>query len=154
MEESELPSFGKYVSEHTLSDVINRFSYGFKSIGVDYFSLNKLGSHITLVSTSVIILIIYLANKGSSFYILRPSYFDIITILTSGFLIFSSAFYSYISTGLRYTLPIAIPIFLMVFLKLDKINTENNNKMFISIFVHLIIVDIFILTNSYINLVP
>ena len=154
MEESELPSFSKYVSEHTLSDAINRFSYGFKSIGVDYFSLNKLGSHITFVSISMIVLIIYLANKGNSFYILRPSYFDIITVLTTGFIIFSSAFYSYISTGLRYTLPIAIPIFLMVFLKLDKINIENNNKMFGSIFVLLIIVDIFILANSYINLLP
>ena len=154
MEESELPSFSKYVSEHTLSDVINTFSYGFKSIGSDYFSLNKLGSHITFVLISIVLLIIYLANKGNLFYLLKPSYFDMITILTVGFIIVSSAFMSYISTGLRYTLPIAIPLFLMVFLKLDKINIQNNNKTFGSIFVLLIIVDIFILSNSYINLLP
>ena len=152
MEESELPSFSKYVAEHTLSDVYNRFLYGFKSIGIDYFSINKLGSHITIVSLATVILSIYLAKKGKVFYLLKPTYLDIITILTCGFILVASAFNGYISTGLRYTLPIAIPIFLMVFLKLDKINSQNNSKTFYSIFVCLIILDIFILANSYMNL--
>ena len=154
MKDSELPSFSKYVSEHTLSDVYNRFLYGFKSIGIDYFSLNKLGSHITIISLSVVILCFYLAKKKKVLNLLKPNYFDIITILTCGFIIFASAFNSYISTGLRYTLPIAIPLFLMVFLKLDKINLENNNKTFSSILIYLIILDVFILANSYINLLP
>ena len=119
---------------------------------LNYFSLNKLGSHITIVSLSVLILCVCLANKTKVFTLLKPNYFDIITILTCGFIIFASAFNGYISTGLRYTLPIAIPLFLMVFLKLDKINFENNNKTFGNIFVCLIILDIFILANSYINL--
>jgi len=36
----------------------------------------------------------------------------------------------------------------------DKINLENNNKTFGSILIYLIILDVFILANSYINLLP
>ena len=154
MEESELPSFSKYVSEHTLSDVFNRFIFGFKSIGIDYFSLNKLGSHVSIVSISAIILIIYFAIRDKTFHLLKPDYLDIITILTVGFILFSSAFMSYISTGLRYTLPITIPIFLIVFLKLDKVSSINSSKKFGTIFIFFIVIDLLILINSNINLLP
>ncbi len=154
MEESELPSFSKYVSEHTLSDAFDRFIFGFKSIGIDYFSLDKLGSHVSIVSISTIILIIYFAIRDKTIHILKPNYLDIITILTVGFILVSSAFYSYISTGLRYTLPITIPIFLIVFLKLDKIcSVKSSNKLQI-IFIYLFGVNSLILINSYINLLP
>ena len=154
MEESELPSFEKYVSEHSFSDVYNRFLFGFKSIGVDYFNLSKLGSHITIISISVLMMSIYLAYKGRVFNVLKLSYFDLITILTSGFIILASAFNSYISTGLRYTLPIAIPLFLMVFLKLDKVYAKNNIVEFRNILVFFTSLNIFILANSYLNLLP
>ena len=149
MEDDELPSFKKYASEHSLSDVFERFLYGFKSIGEDYFSLNKLGSHITIVSSLVIVMSLYLANKGKTYYLLKLNYFDFITILTSGFIIFASAFNSYISTGLRYTLPIGIPLFLMVFLKLDKISNSTNRNFILG---NLIALNIFIVFNSYLNL--
>ena len=154
MEDSELPSFEKYVSEHSFSDVYNRFLFGFKSIGVDYFNLSKLGSHITIISISVLMMSIYLAYKGRVFNVLKLSYFDLITILTSGFIILASAFNSYISTGLRYTLPIAIPLFLMVFLKLDKVYARNNIVEFRHILVFFTSLNIFILANSYLNLLP
>ena len=149
MEDDELPSLKKYVSEHSLSDVFERFLYGFKSIGEDYFSLNKLGSHITIVSSSVIVMSLYLANKGKTYYLLKLNYFDFITILTSGFIIFASAFNSYISTGLRYTLPIGIPLFLMVFLKLDKLSNNSNRSFILG---NLVALNIFIVVNSYLNL--
>ena len=154
MEDSELPSFEKYVSEHSFSDVYNRFLFGFKSIGVDYFNLSKLGSHITIISISVLMMSIYLAYKGRVFYVLKLSYFDLITILTSGFIILASAFNSYISIGLRYTLPIGIPLFLMVFLKLDKVYARNNIVEFRHILVFFTSLNIFILANSYLNLLP
>lgn len=154
MEDSELPSFEKYVSEHSFSDVYNRFLFGFKSIGVDYFSLSKLGSHITIISISVLMMSIYLAYKRRVFYVLKLSYFDLITILTCGFIILASAFNSYISTGLRYTLPIGIPLFLMVFLKLDKVCARNNILEFRRILVFFTSLNIFILANSYLNLLP
>ena len=154
MEDSELPSFEKYVSEHSFSDVYNRFVFGFKSIGVDYFSLSKLGSHITIISISVLMMSIYLAYKRRVFYVLKLSYFDLITILTCGFIILASAFNSYISTGLRYTLPIGIPLFLMVFLKLDKVYARNNILEFRHILVFFTSLNIFILANSYLNLLP
>ena len=149
MEDDELPSLKKYASEHSLSDVFERFLYGFKSIGQDYFSLNKLGSHITIVTSSVIVMSLYLANKGKTYYLLKLNYFDFITILTSGFIIFASAFNSYISTGLRYTLPIGIPLFLMVFLKLDKISNNINRNFILG---NLVVLNIFIVFNSYLNL--
>lgn len=154
MDESELPSFSKYVSEHTLSDAVNRFIYGFKAIGEDYFSLEKLGSHISFVTLAILLMIIYIAFKNKTFNLLKPNYFDIITILTVGFIIVSSAFMSYISTGLRYTLPIAIPLFLMVFLKLDKILFQSNTIKFNNILFSLIFIDVCILANSYFNLLP
>ena len=67
MDESELPSMRKYISEHTITDVYERFLYGFKSIGIDYFSLSKLGSHITFVSLATILLILYFARKEKLF---------------------------------------------------------------------------------------
>lgn len=154
MDDSELPSFEKYVSEHSFSDVYNRFLFGFKSIGVDYFSLSKLGSHITIISISVLMMSIYLAYKRRVFDVLKLSYFDLITILTCGFIILASAFNSYISTGLRYTLPIGIPLFLMVFLKLDKVYARNNILEFRHILVFFTSLNIFILANSYLNLLP
>ena len=149
MKESELPSLKRYASEHSLSDVFERFLFGFKSIYKDYFSLSKLGSHITIVSCSVILMSLYLANKGKTYYLLKLDYFDFITILTCGFIIFASAFNSYISTGLRYTLPIGIPLFLMVFLKLDKISNKGTENFILQ---NLIILNIIIIFNSYINL--
>jgi hypothetical protein len=149
MEDNELPSLKKYVDEHSLSDVVERFIYGFKSIGTDYFSLNKLGSHITIVSSSVIVMSLYLANKGKTYYLLKPDYFDFIVILTCGFIIFASAFNSYISTGLRYTLPIGIPLFLMIFLKLDKISTKSNENFILG---NLVTLNFIIIFNSYLNL--
>lgn len=149
MKESELPSLKKYVSEHSLSDVIERFLFGFKSIYKDYFSLSKLGSHITIVSCTVILISLYLANKGSAYSLFKLDYFDFITILSCGFIIFASAFNSYISTGLRYTLPIGIPLFLMVFLKLDKISNKSNENFILR---NLVILNIFIVFNSYLNL--
>ena len=96
----------------------------------------------------------YVAFKNKTFNLLKPNYFDIITILTVGFIIVSSAFMSYISTGLRYTLPIAIPLFLMVFLKLDKMLFQSKNIKFSNILFPLIFIDICILANSYFNLLP
>tara|TARA_B100001564_G_C20640545_1_gene671919 strand:- start:594 stop:1871 length:1278 start_codon:yes stop_codon:yes gene_type:complete len=154
MDESELPSFSKYVSEHTISETFERFAFGFKSIGIDYFNLEKLGSHISYVSLSILLMILYITKKNKLFHELKPTYYDIITILTTGFILLSSAFYSYISTGLRYTLPIAIPLLLMVFLKLDLIIKKTNGNDFSKIFFLLIFVNIFVLFNSYINLLP
>jgi len=154
MDESELPSLNKYISEHTISDVYERFLFGFKSIGVDYFSLNKLGSHISFASIAIILLILYFARKDKAFSHLKPTYLDIITILTVGFILVSTAFYSYISTGFRYHLPIAIPLFLIIFLKLDKINEISNFNNFNKIFVYLNSINLLILVNSYINLLP
>ena len=151
---SELPSFSKYVSEHTISETFERFAFGFKSIGIDYFNLEKLGSHISYVSLSILLMILYITKKNKLFHELKPTFYDIITILTTGFILLSSAFYSYISTGLRYTLPIAIPLLLMVFLKLDLINKKTNGNYFSKIFFLLIFVNIFVLFNSYINLLP
>ena len=102
----------------------------------------------------IIILIIYFAIRDKTFHLLKPDYLDIITILTVGFILFSSAFMSYISTGLRYTLPITIPIFLIVFLKLDKVSSINSSKKFGTIFIFFFVINLLILINSYINLLP
>lgn len=152
MEESELPSFSKYLSEHNLQDVFNRFIFGFKSIGNDYFSLNKLGSHVSIVTVSGIILIIYFAIQDKTLHLLKPNYLDIITILTVGFILVSSSFYSYISTGLRYTLPITIPLFLIVFLKLDKVSEIKSSNKLKEIFIFFFSIDLLIILNSYVNL--
>ncbi len=154
MDESELPSMSKYISEHNVSDIYERFLYGFKSIGVDYFNLSKLGSHISFASIATILLILYFARKEKAFSHLKPNYLDIITILSVGFILVSTAFYSYISTGFRYHLPIAIPLFLIIFLKLDKINKSSNFNNFNIIFVYLNSINLLILVNSYINLLP
>ena len=68
MDENELPSLSKYIAEHTISDVYERFLFGFKSIGADYFSPNKLGSHVSFASIAIILLILYFARREKGYF--------------------------------------------------------------------------------------
>ena len=52
----------KYISEHTITDVYERFLYGFKSIGIDYGAKASL-EVILLASLATILLILYFAKE-------------------------------------------------------------------------------------------
>ena len=128
MPEDNIPSISKYLSEHTVEDITQRFFQGFKSIFTYYTSINEFTGSISISIFLLYCFIVYLKkytnfskpkkyNKDSfSFYI----------FLNSLILIIGSAWYSYIAPIPRFTILIIIPIYFLLFRKIDELSQKES----------------------------
>ena len=143
--EDEIPSFSKYINEHTFSEIINRFAKGFKSIITYYFSINEFTGAITL---STILLIYFLHHKKKTLQFsnklrYKNNNFKLYILFNSLILFIGAAWYSVIAPIPRFTILIIIPVYFLLFKSFDELNSIyskslKENDLLIIFFIFLI----------------
>ena len=145
MPEENIPSFNKYLNEHSNKEIINRFLQGFKSIFIYYISINEFTGAISL---SIFLLFCYLqylkkSLKSPQNFTNNNKSFDLYITFISLILFTGAAWYSVIAPIPRFTILIIIPIYFIFFKKLDNLNIYYPNRsretdVFIILFIFLI----------------
>ena len=124
MEKNELPSLTKYLSEHTGVEIANRFISGFKNITIYYFSLNEFTG---AMNFSFFLLALVLAKNRKK--IDNIDFFNFYYLFFLFLLIFiGAAWYHVIAPIPRFTILIFIPIYLNIFLIIEKIFMNSNDR--------------------------
>ncbi len=131
MPEENIPSFNKYLNEHSIDDIINRFFYGFKSILIYYSSFDEFTGGISL---SIILLFCFyrftekslkfsknVTNKNDNFSL----YISFISLI----LLTGASWYSVIAPIPRFTILIIIPVYFLLFKKFDNLNFNFPNRL-------------------------
>ncbi len=124
MEKTELPSLTKYLSEHTGVEIANRFISGFKNITIYYFSLNEFTG---AMNFSFFLLASVLAKNKKK--IDEMDFFNLYYLFFLFLLIFiGAAWYHVIAPIPRFTILIFTPIYLNIFLIIEKIFINSNDR--------------------------
>ncbi len=124
MEKDEVPSLTKYLSEHTGVEIANRFISGFKNITIYYFSLNEFTGAINL---TLLLLSLILAKNRKKIY--EVDAFNFYYLFFLFLLIFiGAAWYHVIAPIPRFTILIFVPIYLNIFLIIEKIFINSNDR--------------------------
>lgn len=148
MPESELPSFEKYLDEHSLKEIIKRFLQGYISIFYYYTSVKEFTGSISISIFLLCCFIFYLNNHHNYSKIVKYKIdsFNFYIFFNTLILLTGSAWYSYIAPVPRFTILIFVPVYFIIFKKIDELGKEENT---ISKTTNLLIIlFIFILTQS------
>ena len=124
MEKDELPSLSKYLSEHTGVEIVNRFFSGFKNITIYYFSLNEFTGAINL--TLLLLSLVLAKNRKKVFEIDSFNFYYLFFLFLLIFI--GAAWYNVIAPIPRFTILIFVPIYLNIFLIIEKIFMNSNDR--------------------------
>lgn len=130
MSEENIPSFNKYLNEHSLNEIINRFFNGFKSILIYYSSFSEFTGALSL---SVLLLFCFYqyiekSLKFSRIISNKNDNFALYTLFISLILLIGAAWYSVIAPIPRFTILIFIPVYFLLFKKFDNLNFHFPNR--------------------------
>lgn len=130
MPENEIPSLEKYFNDHTLDQITKRFFNGFKSIFNYYTSLEEFTGSISLSIILLYCFIIYIKTylTFSKSINSKKEIFSIYIFFNTLILLTGSAWYSYIAPIPRFTILTLIPIYFLLFKKIDEMCKKESNS--------------------------